>query len=97
VSEALAQQPSQSEARLEEPLRSAARVEETPPPWVTPLVKSVAAVLLREWPKGRPDKSVDGMLQHLHDSYPKTKIGTCGKTTVERAIRWLLLQGRWGK
>jgi hypothetical protein len=92
-----ASSPPVSEALVQQPPQSAARVEETPPPWVTQLVKFVAAILLREWPKGRPQKTVDGMLQHLHDNYPKTKIGTCGKTTVERAIRWLQLQGRWDR
>jgi hypothetical protein len=91
---AMAQAPSPPATTPPEQMKQNAA--ETLAPKATRLVRAVAAALRKEWPKGRPDIGVDGMQKVVHDNYPKTKIGTCSKTTVERAIRWLQEQ-RWGK
>jgi hypothetical protein len=75
--------------------QSAAKVVEMPAYLDTALVRREAAVVLQEWPNG-PDKNVDEMLQHLHDKFPKTKIGR-SKTTLERSMRRLKLLGKWGE
>jgi hypothetical protein len=76
-----------SVASPEQPPQSAS-LAETLAPKATRKVKRVATVLRKEWSEGRPDKSVDEML-----NFVLTKIRPVSKTTVERAIRWLHAQG----
>ena len=85
-----------SESQPEQPPQSAASVAETLAPEASALVREVAAALRKKWPEGRPKMTVYQILESLHTDYPKTKIGVCGKTTLERALRYLKEQGQPG-
>jgi hypothetical protein len=79
----------------EEPPDQSVSTAETLAPEASRLVRGVAAVLLKEWPEGRPDKDVEWMLPDLRSKYPKTKIGR-SKRTLERAIQYLKERGQPG-
>ena len=85
-----------SESQPEQPPQSAASVAETLAPEASALVREVAHALRKKWPEGRPKMTVYQILESLHADYPKTKIGVCGETTLERALRYLKEQGQPG-
>jgi hypothetical protein len=85
-----------SEAPPEQPPQTVASVAKTLAPKASALVRAVAHALRKKWPDGRPQKTVYQILESLHADYPKTKIGACGETTLERAIHYLKEQGQPG-